>query len=115
MNSLKLTATLNRKYIRSGRKATLYLLLDIEAAQAQPKESRLPLNLGFVIDRSGSMSGEKLHYTKQAVHYIDRREGAILKELMEGGAVSARTVYRDIEALSQSGLPVLFDGEGDDL
>ena len=31
MNSLKLTATLNRKDIRSGRKATLYLLLDIEA------------------------------------------------------------------------------------
>ena len=69
MNSLNLTATLNRKYIRSGRKATLYLLLDIEAAQAQPKESRLLLNLGFVIDRSGSMSGEKLHYTKQAVQY----------------------------------------------
>ena len=69
MNSLKLTASLNRKHIRSGRKTTLYLLLDIEAAQAQPKESRLPLNLGFVIDRSGSMSGEKLHYTKQAVQY----------------------------------------------
>ena len=52
MNSLKLTATLNRKDIRSGRKATLYLLLDIEAVPTQPKESRLPLNLGFVIDRS---------------------------------------------------------------
>ena len=25
MNSLKLTASLNRKFIRSGRKATLYL------------------------------------------------------------------------------------------
>ena len=69
MNSLKLTATLNRKHIRPGRKATIYLLLDLEAVETKPKESRLPLNLGFVIDRSGSMSGEKLHYTKQAVQY----------------------------------------------
>jgi Ca-activated chloride channel family protein len=69
MNSLKLTATLNQKYIRPGRKATLYLLLDLEAVETKQKEGRLPLNLGFVIDRSGSMSGEKFHYTKQAVQY----------------------------------------------
>ena len=54
---------------------------------------------------------EKLLRLLQEIHYIDRREGATLQELMEGGAVSARTVYRDIEALSQSGLPVLFDPE----
>ena len=69
MNSLKLTATLNRKYIRPGRQQALYLLLDLEAAETKSKEARLPLNLGFVIDRCGSMSGEKLHYTKQAVQY----------------------------------------------
>jgi len=69
MNSLKLTAKLDRKHIVPGKPATLYLLVDLEAEEAKPKEGRLPLNLGFVIDRSGSMSGEKLHYTKQAVHY----------------------------------------------
>ena len=55
MNSLKLTVTLNKKHIMPGRKATLYLLLDLEAAETKPKEDRLPLNLGFVIDRSGSV------------------------------------------------------------
>ena len=29
MNSLKLTATLNQKYVRPSRKQVLYLLLDI--------------------------------------------------------------------------------------
>ena len=54
---------------------------------------------------------EKLLRLLQEIHYIDRREGATLQELMEGGAVSARTVYRDIDALSQSGLPLHFDPE----
>ena len=54
---------------------------------------------------------EKLLRLLQEIHYIDRREGATLQELMDGGAVSARTVYRDIEALSQSGLPLHFDSE----
>ena len=37
MNSLKLTASLNRKFIRSGRKATLYLFC---VASCQDKVNR---------------------------------------------------------------------------
>ena len=48
MNSLRLTASLNRRYIRPSRRTTLYLLLDIEAAQAQPIESRLPLSTPMI-------------------------------------------------------------------
>jgi Ca-activated chloride channel family protein len=69
MGSLKMTAKLSRKYIPTERVNTLHLLIDLEAAQKEAREGRLPLNLGFVIDRSGSMGGDKIEYTKQAVQY----------------------------------------------
>ena len=70
MKSLKMTAKMNRKYIAPGVRHTLLLLIDLEAVDAKPKEGRLPLNLGFVIDRSGSMGGEKLAYTKLSMPMI---------------------------------------------
>ena len=54
---------------------------------------------------------EKLLRLLRAISYIDRREGAALHDLTGEGEVSVRTVYRDIEALSESGLPVHFDPE----
>lgn len=69
MPSLVLKTRLSRQYIAPDRSATLYLLVDITAAAPADTQPRLPLNIGFVIDRSGSMSGDKLDFTKQAVQY----------------------------------------------
>jgi len=69
MKSLSLTAKLSRTHIAPGWGQTLYLLVDVKAAVKEAHGDRLPMNLGFVIDRSGSMGGEKLDYTKQAVQF----------------------------------------------
>ena len=69
MASLSLSAKLNKKYLVPGITQPVYLMIDLEAKQPEAGKSRQPLNLGFVIDRSGSMSGEKIEYTKQAVQY----------------------------------------------
>ena len=37
---------------------------------AHKKESHIPLNLALVIDRSGSMGGEKILFVKQAAHHV---------------------------------------------
>ena len=57
-------------------------------------------------------NSEKLLRLLREIYYIDRREGASLQELTAGGEVSSRTVYRDIDALAQSGLPVHYDPVG---
>lgn len=48
----------------------LYLLARLIAGPAPDSHLRRPLNLSVVIDRSGSMSGEKLNYTRQAAQFL---------------------------------------------
>lgn len=55
-----------------GKTCTRIIEVSITAPTADNENKKPPLNIGLVIDRSGSMQGEKLHYAKQAaVHMID--------------------------------------------
>jgi len=76
-NKVELAATLNRGKLLSGVENLLYLLITIKGSQEE-KQERAPLNLSFVVDRSGSMSGSKIDYTKQAlslcVNHLDERD-----------------------------------------
>ena len=68
MDTISLKAQLSKKALHPERTHVLYLLAEVTAAAKGPA-GRLPLNVSFVLDRSGSMSGAKLAYTKQAVSY----------------------------------------------
>ena len=103
MKSLKMTAKMNRKYVEPGKPHTLLLLIDLEAADAKPREGRLPLNLGFVIDRSGSMGGEKLAYTKQAVQYAAGH--------LTGSDIASLTVFDDKVEVLYPASPVKLKDE----
>ena len=56
------TARTDRSLVRAGARSTRYVLLEAAApkkrAVKQPK--RPPVNVAFVLDRSGSMAGTKL-------------------------------------------------------
>jgi len=69
MNTINMKAKLNKKYIEANKIGYLYLMVELSTGEKDAGSERLPLNLGFVLDRSGSMGGEKLAYTKQAVNY----------------------------------------------
>src|SRR5438046_145032 len=74
MDRIKLTMKLDRTLIPDGEEALRYLQAIIKSPPRADSEraTRLPLNLALVIDRSGSMSGEKLERAKEAAIYCLR-------------------------------------------
>ncbi|HHV65590.1 MAG TPA: VWA domain-containing protein [Peptococcaceae bacterium] len=64
---VKLNLFLSHKYLKPDILQKVYLMLQIVQPKVKLEQSRMPLNLSFVLDRSGSMSGDKLSFTKKAV------------------------------------------------
>ena len=61
------TARADRRLIRPNARSHRFVLAEITAPPAAELRERAPVNLAFVLDRSGSMSGGKLEIAKQAV------------------------------------------------
>jgi Ca-activated chloride channel family protein len=65
---VNLTVRSDRRYIRTGYRSNRFLLVEIQAPAAVRRETaRPPVNLAFVLDRSGSMSGPKIATAREAV------------------------------------------------
>lgn len=75
MNELSLLVTLNRPtYPVIDTEQIGYVLLEAKPGVSANQEQRYtPLNLALVLDRSGSMAGEKLAYLKQAARLVVER------------------------------------------
>jgi Ca-activated chloride channel homolog len=62
-----LRARSDRRFIRSTHRSERFVLVELEAPAATARPERDPVNLAFVLDRSGSMSGEKIELAKRAI------------------------------------------------
>ena len=73
---LNLSATLHRAaYQAMPTPQQAYLLLEAQPTAAAPGVGAQPLNFSLVLDRSGSMAGEKLRQLKEAARMVVDRMG----------------------------------------
>jgi len=66
-HQLDLAARADRRLIRANGRSRRFVLARVTAPSAPRRRERLAVNLAFVLDRSGSMSGEKIALAKQTI------------------------------------------------
>ena len=64
--ALKLSAELSHPLVQADQRSTVYLKVSLEGLKLPSQEERPPLNLALVIDRSGSMQGDRIRRAKEA-------------------------------------------------
>ena len=64
---MNLNIQTDRRLIRATYKSTRYVLLSFTAPEPRHATARTPVNIALVIDRSGSMGGQKIELARTAV------------------------------------------------
>ncbi len=72
---LKLQAGFANPTLMAGKSQTTYLKIAVEGAPLEAASARGPINLSVVIDRSGSMGGDKIERAKEAAMMLVDRLG----------------------------------------
>lgn len=93
--ALSLRLNTETKWIYSNKPTIRALEIVLDAPQATQVDQRMALNLSMVLDRSGSMSGEKLVYAKKAAEYV-------LDLLNDGDRISLVAYDDEVTLLSES-------------
>lgn len=65
-----LTTKADKPYYLKGSDEAVYLYVQIRSGEAPSAVKRVPLNISLVLDRSGSMEGNKLVYAKKAISFV---------------------------------------------
>lgn len=64
---MTLSVRTDRRYVRAIHRSTRYLLATVTAPSTTADRPRRSVNLAFVLDRSGSMAGDKIRLARAAV------------------------------------------------
>jgi Ca-activated chloride channel family protein len=113
---------LDRRVLPAAQANTGVVKVTLDAARAPAKGARPPVNLAIVMDRSGSMSGEKLEKAKdaaiEALHHLEARDRfslVVYNHTVETvvpaqSAANTQWIESRIRAIQASGNTALFGG-----
>ena len=93
---MQLGAELGHSVLDTKSRDRVYLRLSLKTLAAQAKERRAPINVAIVVDRSGSMSGERLAAAKKGAH-------AALERLGSDDIVSLVSYNHEVDVLQKAG------------
>lgn len=85
----------NRPYLPADAVGTYYVLLEA-SGHSDLTTDRAPINVSLVLDRSGSMSGSKIRYAKQACQFV-------VEQLSEGDTFSLVAFDDEVETIIPPG------------
>ncbi len=72
-DQVKLKVAVSHPILLAGQKQTAYLKVGLTGVPLVAEEKRAPVNVAIVLDRSGSMSGDKIRKAKEAAILAIRR------------------------------------------
>lgn len=118
----KLDVSMANPFLMADKKTTTYLKIGLTGFEMAKKSKRTPANIAIVIDRSGSMQGDKIRRAKEAalmaIERLDSRD--IVSVVAYSDTVSVlvpatkasdkETIRQGIERLSAGGSTALFAG-----
>jgi Ca-activated chloride channel family protein len=90
---LKVEADLGQTVLSTSKPGSVYLRLNLKSLSAAKSERRTPVNVAIVIDRSGSMQGDRIAAAKEGARVA-------LKRLSSDDTVSLVSYNHDVDVLS---------------
>jgi Ca-activated chloride channel family protein len=93
--ALQLDAQLSQSAIAAGKQQRLYLRLSVKALTAGKRAGHPPVNVALVLDRSGSMQGERIAAARQAAELA-------LDHLASDDTVALVAYNHEVEVLAKA-------------
>ena len=121
-NQLKLDAAMDRPFLLADTTQTAYLRVALSGSTMDEPQLRVPVNIAIVIDKSGSMGGDKIAKAREAaIMAVDKLSSddiisiitydSTVNVLIPATKVSDKhTIFKAIRNINSGGSTALFAG-----